>query len=111
MADLTIHGIDQEVMERLRLDAEASGRSLKEVALHILTNWHGLLANRNDVTERVRQVEEDTKKVPKAMTPERVAELERLRTQYERRLRVKAGTQGAVEGQGQGAGETDKARE
>lgn len=53
MANITIHGIDEDVMERLRQDAEATGQSLEEVALHILMNWHGLLANRNAVIERV----------------------------------------------------------
>jgi plasmid stability protein len=110
MPDLTIHGIDQEVMERLRLDAEATGQSVEEIALHILTNWHGLLANRNEVIEEVRQFHEDVKEIPKTMTSERVAELERLRTEYERRLRVKPDTQGAVAGQGQ-ASEMDRARE
>lgn len=107
MADITIHGIDEAVMESLRLDAEASGQSLEEVALHILTNWHGLLANRNEVIERGRQTVEAAKRIPKTMTPERVAELERLRKEFEKRLRVKPATQGAVARQDQEADETD----
>jgi plasmid stability protein len=95
MADITIHGIDEDVMERLRQDAEATGQSLEEVALRILTNWHGLIANRNEVVERVGQFCEAAEKIPKAMTPERVAELERLRKGYEKHRRGEGGDQGA----------------
>lgn len=91
MADITIHGIDEDVMERLRVDAEANGRSLEEVALHILTNWHGLVAIQNETLETVRRSGEKAKM--------RAEEFERLRKQGETLLRRgEPGSRGTKEG-------------
>lgn len=79
MSDLTIRGIGDDVLGRLRRDAEATGRSVEQVALHILTAWHGLLAGRDELVEQVRRVVDDTNRIPATMTPEKTAELERLR--------------------------------
>jgi plasmid stability protein len=55
MADLTIHDLDAEVLDRLRQDAEAKGTSLEEAARFVLANWHGLLKWHDDMVERRRQ--------------------------------------------------------
>ncbi len=54
MADLTIHGISEEVMERLRQDAEGHGVSVEAVALHILSNWHPRQAHVEETLERMK---------------------------------------------------------
>ncbi len=39
MADITIHGIDKEVIERLGKEAETYGLTLEELICHILSVW------------------------------------------------------------------------
>jgi chorismate mutase len=63
MADLMIHGIEEEVMARLRQDAEANGLTVEQVALHILRNWHNLLKHDHELCEELRRREKVAKEI------------------------------------------------
>lgn len=89
MADITIHGLDEEVLERLRLDAEATGQSVEVVALHILTNWYEHL-------ERLYKFGESLAEIRTLRSPEPSARLEELRKKYGRQQRVESETQESV---------------
>lgn len=83
MPDLTIHDIDDAVLQRLQRDAQANDQTPEDVALHILTNWHGLLKWHDDVIEQNLQIKERVEKMPAIPSPEQDAKLKELKAHLE----------------------------